>query len=209
MAILGFAVIFIVAGLFFIKWPDFQHNSQVGNSLQRPSRLYVRLTIQYDKPPIYLKQYTMRNDNGSSSAQYKITGYSGKVVTISLPPEQTYAVTFFFEEVVADGAWQIVNAPPLGNTDVHYTFFIHQVAEGKQGSRKVAFTDPHYWAVTAGRQFHIHMSKGGQTPNLVTLQSTSIAEPRYEKIVNAFRHFGSSSFRMRIVQAQAMIRRSR
>lgn len=209
MAILVFAVVFITAGLIFIKWPDFQHKAELARVLHSQSRLYARLTIEYDKPPIYQEQYTMRNDNGASSVQYKIRGYSGKVVTITLPPDKTYAVTFFFEQLVADGAWQITNRPPRGNTDVLYTLFIHQVADNKQGSRTVVFTDPHYWSLAAGRQYEIHMTRKGPTPDLVKLQSTSLADPRFEKIVQAFRTFGPASFRMKIEQAQALIRRAR
>ncbi len=208
-AIIAFAVVFIAAGLIFIRWPDFQHKADVARVLHSASILETRLTISYDKPPIYQEQYVMRNENGASSAQYKITGYSGRVVTITLPPDKTYAVTFFFEQIVADGAWQIVNKPPMGNTDVRYTFWIHQVADTKRGSRTVVFTDPHYWALMAGRQYQIHMSRGGPTPDLLKMSSTSLADSRYEKIVSAFRSFGSPSFRAKVAQAQEMVRRSR
>ena len=207
-AILVFAVIFIAAGLIFIRWPDFQHKSDVARVLGAPIVLETKLTIAYNKPPIYQERYVMRNQNGSSSAQYQITGYSGRVVTITLPPDKTYAVTFFFEQIVADGAWQLMNKPPVGNTDVHYTFWIYQVADRKSGSRTVTFTDPHYWAVTAGRQYQIHMSPGGPTPDLLKMSSTSMADPRYEKIVTAFRGFGSPSFRAKVAQAQELVRRS-
>lgn len=208
-AILIFAVIFIAAGLIFIRWPDFQHKSDVARVLNARSVLQMRLTIDYGKPPIYQERYVMGNQNGTSSAQYQITGYSGRVVTITLPPDKTYAVTFFFEQIVADGAWQLMNKPPRGNTDVRYTFWIHQVADNKSGSRTVTFTDPHYWAVTAGRQYEIHMSPGGPTPDILKMSSTSMADPRYEKIVSAFRSFGSPSFRTKVAQAQQLVQRSR
>ncbi len=207
-AVFVFAVIFIVCGLLFIKWPDFQHKQEVANVLHARSVLDVSLNIKYDKPPVFLEQYVMHNQNGISSAQYKIQGYSGKVVTIVLPPDKTYAVTFFFEEIVQDGIWQLMNKPPAGNTDVDYTLHIHQVAENKQGSRTVTFTDPHYWAVTAGRQFQIQLSPNSPTPDLTKLKSTSLADPRYEKIVRAFRNFGSPSFRAGVARAQALVRNS-
>lgn len=208
-AIFIFAVIFIVLGTIFIPWPDFQHKKEVTRIRQSASVLDVGLTMKYDKPPIYLEQYTMHNDNGISNVEYKIQGYSGKVVTISLPPDKTYAVTFFFEEVVQDGIWQLMNKPDAGNTDVHYTLHIHQVADREQGSRTITFTDPHYWAIEAGRQYHIQLSQNSPTPDLTKLQSTSLADPRYEKIVNAFRAFGPSSFRDKVRQAQALVRASK
>lgn len=208
-AIFIFAVIFIVLGTIFIPWPDFQHKKEVTRIRQSASVLDVGLTMKYDKPPIYLEQYTMHNDNGISDVQYKIQGYSGKVVTITLPPDKTYAVTFFFEEVVQDGIWQLMNKPDAGDTNVHYTLHIHQVADREQGSRTITFTDPHYWALEAGRQYHIQLSPNSPTPDLTKLQSTSLADPRYEKIVNAFRAFGPPSFRDKVRQAQALVRASK
>jgi hypothetical protein len=207
-AIFIFVVVFIIVGLVFIKWPDFQNKPQLHNVRTSRSVLDLSMTIKYDKPPIYEERYTTRNDNGLSTAQYRIQGYSGKVVTITLPPDKTYAVTFFFEEVVQDGIWQLMNKPPAGNTDVHYTLHIFQVADNKQGQRTILFTDPHYWAVTAGRQYQIELSKNSPTPDLTKLKSTTLADPRYEKIVQAFRNFGPPSFRQKVVKAQALIRSS-
>jgi hypothetical protein len=207
-AIFIFVVVFIVCGLIFIKWPDFQNKPQLANVRNSRSVLDLSLAIKYDKPPIYEEQYTMRNNNGISTAQYRIQGYSGKVVTITLPPDKTYAVTFFFEEVVQDGIWQLMSKPPIGNTDVHYNLHIFQVADNKQGQRTVLFTDPHYWAVTAGRQYQIQMSANSPTPDLTKLKSTTLADPRYEKIVQAFRNFGPASFRDKVSRAQVMIRNS-
>jgi hypothetical protein len=208
-AIFIFVVVFIIVGLVFIKWPDFQNKPQLHNVRTSRSVLDLSMTIKYDKPPIYEERYSMRNDNGTSTAQYRIQGYSGKVVTITLPPDKTYAVTFFFEEVVQDGIWQLMNKPPAGDTDAHYTLHIFQVADNKQGQRTILFTDPHYWATSAGRQYHIVLSPNSPTPDLTKLNSTTLADPRYEKIVQAFRNFGPSSFRQKVTHAQALIRSSR
>jgi hypothetical protein len=209
IGIFVFAVVFFVAGLVFIRWPDFQHKAEVSRVLNRPSVLDLRLTMQFDKPPIYQEQYTFRNDNGISTALYRVQGYSGKVVTIELPPDKTFAVTFLFQKVVMDGIWKLTNKPPIGNTSVHYTLYIHQVADGKQGSRTITFTDPSYWAVTAGRQYEMHLSKSGPIPDLLKLKSTSEADPRFVAIVRDIRTFGPPTFRSKVVQATAMVRASR
>lgn len=207
-AIFVFAVVFIVCGLVFLRWPDFQHKQELANVLHSRSVLDLSLTMKYDKPPVYLEQYTLHNDNGISTAQYKIQGYNGKVVTVTLPPDKTYAVTFLFEQVVQDGIWQLMNKPDIGNTNPHYTLFIHQVADNKHGSRTVTFTDPHYWAVTAGRQYHIELSQNGPTPDLTKLNSTSLADARYQEIVKAFRDFGTPQFREKVASANALVRGS-
>ncbi len=203
-----FAIVFLVAGTIFIKWPDFQNKPEVAKVLEAPTVLDLRLTITYDNPPIYQEQYVIRNNNGLSTAQYKISGFSGKVVSITIPPAKRYDMTFFFEDVVQDGVWQLTNRPPRGNTDVHYVLYVHEVANRRQGSRTILFTDPHYWAVTAGRQYEIHLSPNSPTPDLLKLNSTSLADPRFEKIVRAFRSFGPSSFRQKIAQAQELVRNS-
>ncbi|HLI94674.1 MAG TPA: hypothetical protein VKT72_01150 [Candidatus Baltobacteraceae bacterium] len=208
-AIFVFVVVFIVLGTIYIPWPDFQHKQEVERIGRSASVLDLSLKMQYDKPPIYVEQYTVHNDNGVSTVQYKIQGYSGKVVTITLPPDKTYMVTFFFERVVQDGAWKITNKPPVGNTNVHYTLHIHQVADLEQGSRTVTFTDPHYWALQAGREYQIELSKSSPVPDLTKLQSTTLADPRYEKIVQEFRDFGPPEFRQKVAQAQALVRASK
>lgn len=208
-AIFVFAVVFIVLGTIFIPWPDFQHKPEVSRIRQSVSVLDLSLAIKYDKPPIYLEQYSFRNDNGVSTAQYKIQGYNGKVVTITLPPDKTYAVTFLFQEVVQDGIWQLMNKPAAGDTSALYTLHIHQVADKEQGSRTVLFTDPKYWALQAGRQYEIQLSPNSPTPDLTKLKSTTLADPRYLKIVQAIRSFGSESFQKKVRQAQALVRSSK
>ncbi len=204
-AIFVFAVVFVISGLVFFRWHDFENKAAVQRVLTARSVLDVSMTIKYEKPPVYLETYTMHNDNGLSTAQYRIQGYSGKVVTITLPPDKTYAVTFFFQQLVLDGIWDLMNKPDAGDTNAHYTLYIHQVADNRHGSRTVTFTDPHYWAVAAGRQYHIVLSRNGPTPDLTKLQSTTLADPRYEKIVNEFRAFGSPGFRAKVQQARALV----
>jgi hypothetical protein len=102
-----------------------------------------------------------------------------------------------------------MNKPPAGDTNAHYTLHIHQVADKEQGSRTVTFTDPKYWALEAGRQYHIELSKNSPVPDLTKLQSTTLADPRYQQIVQAFRDFGTDSFRSKVHQAQALVRASK
>ena len=201
-------VVLAILGTFLIKWPDFNNKAALHNVVIQNSVLDASMTVAYDKPPIYRESYHMHNDNGVSTAEYRIQGYSGKVVTITLPPNKTYSVSFFFQEIVQDGIWQLMNKNDAGNTDVHYTLHVFQVAGKEHGSRTVTFTDPHYWAVAAGRQYQIQMTKNGPTPDLTKLESTSLADPRYEQIVKAFRAFGTPAFRARVAQAQALVRRS-
>jgi len=111
-------------------------------------------------------------------------------------------VSFFFGKLVQDGVWDLMDKPPRGNTDAHYTVYVKQLADFKQGDRTITFTDPHYWATTAGRQYTIDLRK--TNPNdLLKLSSTQLADPHYQEIVNDFRAFGPPAFRAKVAQVRA------
>ena len=200
-----FVIIMVIIGLRFIRWPDFAHQQEVGRIANQHSAYYLKLTIHYEKPPIYEELWDIRDVDGISTATYKVTGYSGKVVSVTAPPDQNTNVSFFAERLVAEGIWELTNQPPRGDTSKTYALFIKQIADFKTGTRTVIFTDPHYLATTAGRQFHIHLDKNKPTPNLLTLQSQALADPRYEKIVNEFLDFGTPSFKAKVANARAMV----
>jgi len=69
-----FVLVMLFVGLRFIKWPDFAHMNEVGQIAHQKTAVYLRLTIQYDKPPLYQEIYDMRDVDGVSTAEYKVTG---------------------------------------------------------------------------------------------------------------------------------------
>jgi hypothetical protein len=171
--------------------------TQVAKVRSAPSKIYTHLLIAYDKPPVFQEEYDMQDVNGASTYDYRIRTYSGKQITITSPPHATYDVSFFFGKLVQDGVWQLVNKPPRGNTAIHYTVYVKQEVDFKQGDRTILFTDPHYWATTAGRQYEIDLRK--TNPNdLLKLNSNTLNDPRYLQIVRDFRSFGPPEFRARI-----------
>lgn len=204
-----FTIVMLAIGWQFLHGFELARTGRVARVANAPSAVYLRLTIRYDKPPVYEEEYRMQDVNGVSTSRYKITGYNGKVITIIAPPDRTYTVSFFFEKLVQDGIWKVTNRPPRGDTTKHYTLYIKQQVQHEQGSRTILFTDPHYWATTAGRQYQIHLNKNKATPDLLKLQSTSLADPRYQQLVNDFLTYGHPSFRTRVTQAQANIRSGR
>jgi hypothetical protein len=204
-AILILSVITVVVA-FRVHWSD--ELSRMGNVRQlskAPSQIYAHMLVHYDKPPIYEEEYRMKDIEGVSSFQYRIRGYNGRQITITAQPREVYDVSFFFGSLGEDGVWQLMNQPPRGNTDVHYTIYVKQLADFQQGDRTITFTDPRYWATAAGRQYQIDLSK--QNPNdLLKLSSTQLANPHYEAVVRDFRDFGPPTFRQKIAAAQATIR---
>lgn len=181
----------------------YNQTHQVGNSR---SVIDLRMHVVYDIGSVSDEEYRLRDVDGISTVQYRVSGVNGRTYTIVSPPSHGYTVSFFFDRVVQDGIWQIENKPPRGDTSAHYTLAIAQVAQNDHGSRIITFTDPHYWAVTAGRQFRIHLDRHKPTPNLVTLASTSSADPRYERIVKAFRSAGTVSFQRKVKEVREKLR---
>lgn len=208
LGIIVLAVVGVVA-IFVVNYPlEKKRAADVATRRACPSQIYSRLLIGYDKPPVYEEEYRMQDVEGKSKFDYRIRSYSGKEVTIVAPERATYDVSFFYGRLDQDGVWQLVNQPPRGNTNVHYTVYVKQLVECKQGERTITFTDPHYWATTAGRQYAIDLSK--QNPNdLLKMNSKALANPGYEKVVNEFLTFGPSSFRAKISAARAAMRKEK
>ncbi|MBV9148280.1 MAG: hypothetical protein JO024_00325, partial [Candidatus Eremiobacteraeota bacterium] len=186
------AVAAVIAGwiLFFAKPETARYHAtqKVANS---SSDLHVGMNVRYASGPITSEEYRMADRNGSSTASYRIVGTNGKVYTITTPPIESYTVPFFFERVVADGIWKVVNRPPRGDRSIAYALHVDQAVQGERGSRTVTFTDPQYWATTAGRQYEIHLDRNKPTPSLLQLSGSAIADKRYQAIVNDFRNFGT------------------
>jgi len=200
--ILVFAVIMAIIGWrFYYGRTEFSRVNSVSHTYNAPSAIYCRLLIHYDKPPIYEEEYRMQDVEGVSTFEYRIRTYNGKQITITAPPHQIYDVSFFYGSLDQEGIWQLMSRPPMGDTSVHYTIYVKQLADFKQGERTITFTDPHYLATTAGHQFHIDLSKNSPT-DLLKMQSTTLADPRYDQIVNEFRHFGPPTFQAHVAQAR-------
>ncbi len=204
------AVAAVIAGwlLFFVK-PESARYAATRKVANSSSDLHVSMAVRYTNGPIASEEYRMSDRNGQSTATYRIIGTNGKVYTITTPPIESYTVPFFFERVVADGIWKITDRPPRGERNIAYTVHVDQAVQSERGSRTVTFTDPHYWATTAGRQFEIHLDRNKPTPNLLQLSGSAIADKNYQAIVNDFRDFGTAGFRAKVAEVQAAVRAGR
>jgi hypothetical protein len=184
-------------------WPANEGPAAVSRLQHCPSHIYAKLQILYDHPPIYIESYEMRDDNGSSTFQYVVRSYNGRQITVKAPPQATYDVSFFFGKLISDdGAWEIANRPPFGDTSVHYTLVTRREEMCHTDGRTVTFTDPKFWATTAKREYDIHLSPTGPMPTIFTMQGTTFRDPRYLEIVNDFRSFGPAAFRTAVAKAR-------
>lgn len=170
-----------------------------------PSELYARMLVRYAKPPIYEEEYRMSDVEGVSKFDYRIRGVNGHEITVTAPAARVYDVSFFYGRLVQDGIWQLQNKPPRPDANEHYTIYVKQLADYKEGQRTVTFTNPEYWAKRAGQQFEIDLSKG-VPKNLVFIAGQQAGDKRYQQIVTDFLNFGPDEFRHNVATAQARIR---
>jgi hypothetical protein len=203
-------LIFAVSG-----WRMYAHNEAARfHAVEgvRNSKSYIKLTLHVTYPdgPIATEAYALVDDNGKSRATYAVGDRKGTIATFD-EIIGGYDVTFAFDKLVRDGIWELNSKHPRTLSDTRYVVTIDQTAQSESGRRTFSFTDPQYWAVAAGRQYHIRLDPKKPTPSeadLLQLDSTALREPRYLKIVEDFRDFGSPAFHRTIASARAKLLRS-
>jgi hypothetical protein len=197
------AVVFVVGGLRLFWNSEHQRYRAVDTVLKQQSKVLINETIEHAKGPIAREEWTLSNINGSSAAAYNALNRAGTRIARFIYPIHGYDVTFAFQKLVLDGIWELHSRPMRGNTDNVYTVSIAQTAGDRSGSHTFVFTDPHYLATSAGREYDIHLDRGKPVPDLLTLQSASSADDRYQRIVDDFQSFGPPGFRSSVTSARA------
>ncbi len=196
------AIVGIVAGV-KLFWPAESARYQAVNAVRNQrSELHVDETIAHAKGPIARERWRLDNVNGKSAATYVAENRAGTRIAKFTAPIEGYDVTFAFQKLVLDGVWELQTRPLRGNTNDVYTIAVSQVDGDRSGSHTFVFTDPHYLATTAGRQYAIHLDPKQPVPNLITLKSTSSADPRYAEIVADFASFGPPQFKATVAAAR-------
>ena len=208
LVIVVLAIIGIVGGWRLFSGNESQRYQAVKQVRNQRSELHFGETIAHDKGPIAREEWRLDNVNGKSVASYNAVNRAGSRIAKFSEPIEGYDVTFTFEKLVQDGIWELHTRPLKGNTNDVYTIRVAQVAGDRSGSHKFTFADPHYLATTAGRQYEIHLDKNKPVPDLVTLQSTSTADPRYQKMVDDFASFGPPRFKKTVAAAREKLLKS-
>lgn len=211
LVVLVVMVVGLIAG-WRLFWPsETQRYEAVKTVRQQRSEIHLSEAIVHAKGPIAREELRLDNVEGKSTASYTVADRRGYVAHFS-QPIQGYDVTFAFDLLVRDGIWELQKPRQFhGSTSEVYTVTIDQVAGSRRGRHSFTFADPHYLATTAGRQYEIHLDKNEPVPSqadLLKLQSTSTADPRYEKIVADFASFGPPRFKQTVAAARAKLLRS-
>lgn len=183
-----------------------EHDRFVAVERVNNSRSEIRFSymVVHTSGPIAREVWSMKNLNGHSVASYTAVDRKGTKATFD---EQIagYDVTFLFDKLVQDGIWELETRPFRGSSQTLHVVEISQVADKASGSHRFQFSDAHYIATEAGREYHIQLDPHKPVPDLVNLQSTSTADPRYEKIVQDFEQFGPPSFKTTMARARAKL----
>ena len=204
------AVLIAAGGSYFVfLTTDVPRSTNTHEVLASRSDLELAMRVRHDAGPISEEDYAMSDVDGLSKSTYRAIGRSGVQITIVERPRQTLEdgpnVAFFLQQAVADGVWDLPSRPPRGDRSTHYEIDVYQLLGNQHGSHRFTFTDPQYWATTGGHQFHIVLEKSKPIPDILKLSSTTLIEPRYEKVVDDFRAFGPQSFRNKIAAAQTQL----
>jgi hypothetical protein len=208
LVIVVIAIVTAISG-WKIFWPSESQRFQAVHAVRNQrSELHFGETITHAKGPIAREVWQLDNVNGTSTASYRAENRAGTRVAKFTEPIRGYDVTFLFQQLVQDGVWQLQTRPLRGNTNEIYTVAVAQTDGNRSGKHKFSFSDPHYLATTAGRQYEIHLDKNKPVPDLLTLKSTSTADARYQKVVEDFAAFGPPSFKKTVAAAREKLLKS-
>lgn len=206
LAIFVLAIVAAV-GAWRIYWPiESQRYTATRAVTTSPSSIRLVYTVTHQRGAIGREKLTFTNDNGKARVAYEGTNHDGTLIARFSEPVDGYEVANLFGEAVRDGVWELGTMPPRGDTSTTYTISIFQTTDNQSGSHTFSFTDPHYWATTAGRQYHIALSKDKPVPDLLKLDSTSLADTRFQKVVDDFSGFNAPGFRATLSKARAKLR---
>lgn len=198
------AVIGVVGGWMLFAKTEHDRFVAVNTVLHQRSEYHITYELQHTSGPIGTETWTFNNVDGRSSVDYAATDRHGLKASF-VESIEGYDVTFLFQKLVLDGIWDLESRPFRGSAETLHVVEISQIADKAHGSHRFLFSDPAYIAHQAGREYHIHLDKNKPVPDLLSLQSTAVGDPRYQKIVDDFEAFGSAHFKRTVASARAKL----
>jgi hypothetical protein len=201
--VVGSIVATIVLGyvLFLRPWlPQYYavHDVQYENSTWT-----VTLQCYYTAGAIESQTYRIANDNGKTSLLYSATDRSGLVTKQFDVPLAGPEGTFLFEQLRADGIWDLDDKPARPKPKESYIIAVGQVLGDEGGSRAFTFTDPAYWASTSSLEYKVAMPASGASNAPIDIGAgVARRDVRYLKLVREIQSFGPAS----VLTAESQIR---
>ena len=206
-AILVIACIFVFAwvGYHFFLQPFFPEQQAVERVRTQKSTWQLTMQAYQLEGPIGSETFRISNDNGKIQMFYSATSRDGLVTKQFKVPIDGPSGTFLFEDLRADGIWELDDRAIRKHPRDEYVVQVAQTLGDQGGSRAFGFSDPHYWATTKAQQFQLHRPKGGSASGgdaALPVSGKTLRDDRYEKIVRKIRAFGPPS----VLQAENTIR---
>lgn len=203
--VIAICIVLAAAGYLFFMKPFIAQEPQLDKVLYANSKWAVSMQAYQDKGPISSETYRVSNDNGSVRMFYSASNRDGSVtkqfdVSLSGPNG-----TFLFEQLGADGIWELDDKPLRPNSTDQYIVEVSQTLGSEGGSRAFGFSDPGYWATTKAQEIQVRLpAKSMRELNLTQVASAArpLRDPRYLKIVSAIQTFGPQS----VLDAENLIR---
>jgi hypothetical protein len=195
------AVIVLGYVLFFRPWlPQYDavHQVQFENSTWT-----VTLQCYYTTAIVASETYRIANDNGKTSLLYSATDRSGLVTKQFDVPLAGPDGTFLFEQLRADGIWDLEDKPARPKPKSLYVIEVGQILGDEGGSRAFTFTDPEYWATTKSLEYKVAMPTSGASNSPIDVGAgVARRDERYLKLVREIKSFGPPS----VLAAESQIR---
>ncbi|HXW50374.1 MAG TPA: hypothetical protein VEJ41_00170 [Candidatus Acidoferrales bacterium] len=198
-------VVLATAGYVFFLRPFVSEEPQLDKVLYANSTWTVTMQVYKSTGPISAETYRVANDNGAVHMFFSATNKDGSVTKQFDVPLEGPSGTFLFEQLRADGIWDLDDKPVRPHSTEQYIIEVDQTLGDEGGSRAFGFSDPRYWATTKAQEIEVRLPAKSMKPfNLTQVASAAqpLRDPRYLKIVDEIRSFGPQS----VLEAEALIR---
>lgn len=201
--VVGSIVAVIVLGYFLFLRPWLPQYDAVRQVQNENSTWTVTMQCYFTAGAIESETYRIANDNGKTSLLYSATERGGLVTKQFDVPLAGPEGTFLFEQLRADGIWDVDDKPARPNVKESYVIEVGQTLGDEGGSRAFTFTDPSYWATTKSLEYKVSMPKAGSSAVPIDVGAgVARRDDRYLKIVQETRAFGPPS----VLAAESRIR---
>jgi len=205
LVIVALIAVGVVTYIFFLR-PYIAEERQVHRVLTAKSTWTVTMQEYEMSGPIAAQTYRLINDNGKTSMFYSATDRNGTLKFFNVPLEGPEG-TFLFQDLVADGIWELDDKPVRPHPVDEYVIVVEQRLGGEGGSRAFGFSDPRYWATTNAREFMMQLPKtgailGSRAKTFGVSGGRPLRDGRYLKLIEMIKQFGPPS----VQQAEGEIR---
>lgn len=191
--------------LYFFK-PFMEEQPLVRNVINANSTWSVTMQEYELQGPLSTETYRISNDNGKTTVFYAATNKAGTVTKEFTVPIAGPSGTFLFEELRADGIWDVDDRPVRPHPVDEYIIEVDQTLGDEGGSRSFSFSDPTFWATANVKEFNVKLPASGPISGsnapVLGVAGRSLQDPRYLQMVKAIRAFGPPS----VLAAQSKIR---